>query len=857
MADVSNESREELSGVAMLESAQCSYGLNHEGQCTGPWRWRSVGANCDNNNFHFLGAVGGSLSSSATTRNNLAGLIQRHPPQDVGNAVGGVKVKFISVAAKAGGNRLADPEQTNDTDIDLHIEKGINDNAELQRLLLDNPSLRKEIFLTIKKNCGGMFLHASLQLDALRGCPSRQDDVYRHTWARISNQSLKYAALAKAVLAWVLYASRSMTMEELKWAVATSPSNHKFEAGRLVPETTLLAICGGLITVEEESGLVRLVHYTAKDTLEGLLHEEFPHPHSLLAAVCMTHLAECGFQNTTINTRQEFRAALKRDPLLAYASEAWAFHAHSELDVEETKCRTAQFIAGSHAFPAFTNSDRTFDFDTLTPLHILAVYDLPLALIDDTTNPNLRTKAKQQSALIIASQFGHEGLVASLLALSEIQVNLVASNGWSALTMAAGYGREGTVKLLLAHPEIQVNLVASNGWSALMLAAMQGHEGSVELLLAHPEIQVNLVASNGWSALTMAAGYGREGTVKLLLAHPEIQVNLADSEGASSLMLAARNGHEGSVELLLAHPEIQVNLVASNGWSALTMAARNGHEGAVKLLLAHPEIQDNLVANNGCSALIAAAQNGHEGTVKLLLAHPEIQDNLVANNGCSALIAAAQNGHEGAVKLLLAHPEIQDNLVANNGCSALIAAAQNGHEGTVKLLLAHPEIQVNLVANNGWSALMMAASGCGRDAERTSRNAWSMLGGGTRREVEVNDNGLIGNESRYNARMCTPSNPLRNYATLSVVAYGLPVPPRAAKALLAELPRLACLPLSHGVDQEQEAYWTASQRSSSKLDWLSSTCDPSLEKEALLVSLGENENVRWVLRWGLYIGTMC
>ncbi|KAH6906092.1 hypothetical protein BKA70DRAFT_452441 [Coprinopsis sp. MPI-PUGE-AT-0042] len=62
-----------------------------------------------------------------------------------------------------------------DADIDLHIAKGINDNAELQRLLLENPSLRNEIFLTIKKNCGGMFLHASLQLDALRGCPSRQD----------------------------------------------------------------------------------------------------------------------------------------------------------------------------------------------------------------------------------------------------------------------------------------------------------------------------------------------------------------------------------------------------------------------------------------------------------------------------------------------------------------------------------------------------------------------------------------------------------------------------------------------------------------------------------------------------------
>ncbi|KAH6906060.1 hypothetical protein BKA70DRAFT_451709 [Coprinopsis sp. MPI-PUGE-AT-0042] len=253
-----------------------------------------------------------------------------------------------------------------------------------------------------------------------------------------------------------------MTMEELERAVATSPSNHKFEAGRLVPGTTLLSICGGLITVEEESRLVRLVHYTAKETLEGLLLEAFPHPHSLLAAVCMTHLAECGFQNTTIIlTTWEFKAALAKDPLLAYASEAWAFHARAELDVEETKCRTSQFVAGSHAFPAFTNPDRTFYFDILTPLHILALYNLPLALIDNTTNPNLRTKVNQQSALIIASWSGHKAQVASLLALSEIQVNLVDSAGWSALMLAAVQGHEGNVKLLLAHPEIQVNLMAT------------------------------------------------------------------------------------------------------------------------------------------------------------------------------------------------------------------------------------------------------------------------------------------------------------------------------------------------------------------------------------------------------------
>jgi hypothetical protein len=41
-------------------------------------------------------------------------------------------------------------------DIDLLIAKGINESADLQRLLEEDPGLREEIFSRIKQNCGGM-----------------------------------------------------------------------------------------------------------------------------------------------------------------------------------------------------------------------------------------------------------------------------------------------------------------------------------------------------------------------------------------------------------------------------------------------------------------------------------------------------------------------------------------------------------------------------------------------------------------------------------------------------------------------------------------------------------------------------
>ncbi|KAH6903022.1 hypothetical protein BKA70DRAFT_1155699, partial [Coprinopsis sp. MPI-PUGE-AT-0042] len=159
-----------------------------------------------------------------------------------------------------------------EVDIDLHITKVISESVDLQHLLEHaDPSLREEIVSTIKRNCGGMFLHASLQLDALRDCinthqvrqrlkdfPSRIEDVYGQTWDRILAQNADLVSVAKTVLVWVLNASRSMAVKELERAVATSPDNYKFETDRFVPGSTLMSLCRGVITVEEESGIVRL-----------------------------------------------------------------------------------------------------------------------------------------------------------------------------------------------------------------------------------------------------------------------------------------------------------------------------------------------------------------------------------------------------------------------------------------------------------------------------------------------------------------------------------------------------------------------------------------------------------------------
>jgi hypothetical protein len=92
----------------------------------------------------------------------------------------------------------------------------------------------------------------------LKSIPSSIQNVYLRTWETILEDSAKNAMLAKTVLVWVLYASRSMTIEELERAVATSPVT-QFEPRGLVSGATLISFCRGLVVLEEEGRLVRLV----------------------------------------------------------------------------------------------------------------------------------------------------------------------------------------------------------------------------------------------------------------------------------------------------------------------------------------------------------------------------------------------------------------------------------------------------------------------------------------------------------------------------------------------------------------------------------------------------------------------
>jgi hypothetical protein len=80
---------------------------------------------------------------------------------------------------------------------------------------------------------------------------------------RINNQNKQKKALAVKVLSWITRAKRPLTLLELRHALGVEVGMFELDQINLSDTEDIIAVCAGLVTTEEENGIIRLVHYTA------------------------------------------------------------------------------------------------------------------------------------------------------------------------------------------------------------------------------------------------------------------------------------------------------------------------------------------------------------------------------------------------------------------------------------------------------------------------------------------------------------------------------------------------------------------------------------------------------------------
>ncbi|TFK28950.1 ankyrin, partial [Coprinopsis marcescibilis] len=348
---------------------------------------------------------------------------------------------------------------------------------------------------------------------ALNRLPKGVDAMYAATMERIEQQA--DPLLVKRTLVWLVYTLESMTINDLRHALAIDLDTSKYDPELLVDAESLLSACCGLITLEPQ-----FVNYTAKDFLETYLQKDYPEPHALIASSCVAHLIYRGFQDMKDFVENEYGS-----PFVGYSHRQRATYSHLCASVPPN---TVNFILQCCRFPILHISRQSIQDGS--SVHVAAAFDFLLLLREwfQQTQPsgpdpfphqldvNIGTEMQGHTPLRIATMLGNIETVRELLGVEGIDVCRPDKWGTRTALLNAIHRRQyGVVKELLRVKDINVNHCPSDG-SALRHASLCSSTDIVQLLLDHPGIDINITGKVGWTALDFASQSGYEDTAALL-----------------------------------------------------------------------------------------------------------------------------------------------------------------------------------------------------------------------------------------------------------------------------------------------------------------------------------------------------
>ena len=93
------------------------------------------------------------------------------------------------------------------------------------------------------------------------------------------------------LLSWIVHARRPLETTEVQHALAIRPGARGIYVKYLPEVEDMASDSAGLVIIDEESGTIRLVHFTTQDYFERTCAKWFPHANAYLAEACGTYLS--------------------------------------------------------------------------------------------------------------------------------------------------------------------------------------------------------------------------------------------------------------------------------------------------------------------------------------------------------------------------------------------------------------------------------------------------------------------------------------------------------------------------------------------------------------------------------------
>jgi hypothetical protein len=309
---------------------------------------------------------------------------------------------------------------------------------------------------------------------------------------RIEGQIADSRELAKQVLSWITCAKRPLTTSELRYALAVEIGESALDEDNLPEIEDMVSVCAGLVTVDEESDVIRLVHYTTQEYFERTWISWFPDAQRDIAMICVTYLSFDTFQTGFCLTDEDFEARLRLNPLYDYTARNWGYHVQvASIEKEQLILNLLESgVKISAASQAMMADESYSDYSQRVPRQITGVHLAAYFGLSETTMTLLRNRHDPDiknidghTPLAWAAQNGHEAVVKLLLDKEGVDPDSEDKYGRTPLSWAAANGHEAVVKLLLDKEGVDPDSKDTRyGRTPLSWAAANGHEAVVKLL---------------------------------------------------------------------------------------------------------------------------------------------------------------------------------------------------------------------------------------------------------------------------------------------------------------------------------------------------------------------------------------
>ncbi|KAJ5964750.1 uncharacterized protein N7479_004626 [Penicillium vulpinum] len=584
--------------------------------------------------------------------------------------------------------------------------------AMLPAFVLRNPELQTEISTEIAMAVDGMFLLAQLYLNSLVGKKSpkairlalkgmssstkQYDSAYNDAMRRIQGQISDQTEMAMQVLAWITCAKRPLTTVELQTALAVEIDESDFDEDNLPDLIDMVSVCAGLVTIDEQSNVIRLVHYTTQEFFQRNQSTWFPKANYDIGSICVAYLSFDTFKTGSCQTEEDFVSRLADYPFGNYAATFWGNHI---LESVESEAGVEKAMSEDAIIALLLDTPKVNSCMQFMSSYENSLYDAPVIEFGDSLYPG--NTSLLTTGLHLAAYFELRDVAQKLISLGS-SVNCIDAVGKTPLSWAAEHNRLEAIKFLLANGA-DPNIKDRRGNMPIFLATKESHEQAVELLL---EANSDLLSSNnnGLFPLHAAAKRGSEKVSRVLLKQG-LNAHAKDESGHTPLFKAAQSDHLNLVQLFLDW-DLEVNPQDIELNASLSVAAMYGNKEIVQFLLEKGADANN-IEYSGMTPLMHAILRKTSAIQVLLSWGVELE--LKGEQGPTALHCAATSGEAEVIQLLVeAGADI--NTKDNDGQTPLYAAIDCNYPKSVLALLKSGGVKLENKDDQGRTALSYAVT---------------------------------------------------------------------------------------------------------------------------------------------------